>query len=51
MKNLAEMVNLNLNRRQLTLIQAITQEPKFYRALWEIGGQGLNRIIGATLYL
>ena len=50
MKNLAEMVNLNLNRRQLTLIQAITQEPKFYRALWEIGGQGRNRTTDTRIF-
>ena len=38
MKNLAEMADLNLIKRQLALIQAITQESKLYRALWEIGG-------------
>jgi len=49
MKNLAEMIDLNLNRRQLTLIQAITQEPKLYRALWEIGGQGRNGLASLAL--
>jgi len=44
------MVNLNLNRQQLTLIQAITQEPKLYRALWEIGGQGRNRITNTRIF-
>jgi hypothetical protein len=35
MKNLAEMADLNLIRRQLALNQAITQEPELYRALWD----------------
>ena len=50
MKNLAEMADLNLIKRQLALIQAITQEPKLYRALWEIGGQGRNRTTDTRIF-